>query len=524
VRVTFVTCGLEHLGIEALSAWVRRAGHEPTLVYEARPFSSGSGTDSKLLAGWLDPRPEETAARVAATRPDVVAFTSYSVTHRWSVDVARAVKQRCAVPIVFGGPHVSAAPERAIREWSIDAVVEGEGEDALVDLIECAEHNRFARTDVANCTFKGNGEPVRNRVRPLLADLDTLPWADKQGFYDTVPAFEHEFYVVSRRGCPFRCSFCEYSTFPKQYPGEKPVRRRSIEHLIGELAAWKARGRVRKVFFWDAIFTLDPKWMAEFASAYRREIGIPFECYTHPQTMTRDMARLLAEAGCMMVRVGVQSVNSDTLAAVDRKGDREKVVQTLQFLAEYNVPYSVDHIIGLPGEGAADQLDALRFYAEVQPKRIVTHWMTYFPGTTALDHARERGILNDAEIERILEGDVGPGYMFGGNKEYRDHDELKHLSGMFDLLPLLPRKLIEWLLEGRRYRHLRGVGVMRQLGTLALAIRGEPATREHVRHILATTIGATREAVRRKFAGRRFDGDGSDSVSGRATDMAVGAP
>ena len=90
-----------------------------------------------------------------------------------------------------------------------------------------------------------------------------------------MPAFEHEFYVVSRRGCPFRCSFCEYSTFPQQYPGEKPVRRRSVEHLIAELAFWKARGRVRKVFFWDAIFTLDAKWMAEFAPAYRREIGIP---------------------------------------------------------------------------------------------------------------------------------------------------------------------------------------------------------------------------------------------------------
>ena len=117
MRVTLVTCGLEHLGIEALSAWVRQAGHEPSLVYEGRPFSSGSGTDSKLLARLLDPTSEETAARIAATRPDVVAFTSYSVTHRWSVDVARAVKQRCAVPIVFGGPHVSAAPERAIREW-----------------------------------------------------------------------------------------------------------------------------------------------------------------------------------------------------------------------------------------------------------------------------------------------------------------------------------------------------------------------------------------------------------------------
>ena len=499
MRVTFVTCGLEHLGIEALSAFVRQAGHEPSLVYEARPFSSGSGTDSRFLARLLDPRPEETAARVVATRPDVIAFTSYSVTHRWSVAVARELKQRCDAPIVFGGPHVSAAPERAIREWSIDAVVEGEGEGALVDLIECAERGRFGRTDVANCTFRGDGGPLRNAVRPLLADLDALPWADKRGFYDAVPAFEHELYVISRRGCPFRCSFCEYSTFPRQYPGEKPVRRRSIPHLIAELAFWKARGRVRKIFFWDAIFTLDPHWMAEFSAAYRREIAIPFECYTHPQTMTRDMARWLAEAGCIMVRVGVQSVNSDTLAAVDRKGDRAKVVQTLRFLADQGVPYSVDHIIGLPGEGAADQLDALRFYAEVQPKRIVTHWMTYFPGTTALDHARQRGLLDDADIERILDGDVGPGYMFGGNKEYRDHAELQHLSGVFDLLPLMRRETIEWLLERRRYRHLRGVGLMRQLGTLALAIRGEPATREHVRHIMATTIGATRTALRRKL-------------------------
>jgi len=498
MRVTLVTCGLEHLGIEALSAWVRQAGHEPALVYEARPFSSGSGTDSKLLARLLDPTPEETAERIAATRPDVVAFTSYSVTHRWSVDVARAVKHRCEVPIVFGGPHVSAAPERAIREWSIDAIVEGEGEEALVDLIECAERGRFGRTDVANCTFKGDGKVIRNSVRPLLQDLDLLPWADKRGFYDAVPAFEHEFYVVSRRGCPFRCSFCEYSTFPKQYPGEKPVRRRSVEHLIAELAFWKARGRIRKVFFWDAIFTLDTKWMTEFARAYREQIGIPFECYTHPQTMTRDMARLLAEAGCIMVRVGVQSVNSDTLAAVDRKGSREQVVKTLRSLAEYGVPYSVDHIIGLPGEGAADQLDALRFYAEVEPKRIVTHWMTYFPGTTALEQARASGILDDADIDRILDGDVGPGYMFGGNKEYRDHQELRHLSGMFDLLPLLPRGATEWLLDKRRYRYLRGAGLMRQLGTLALAIRGEPATREHVRHILATTLDATRSALRRK--------------------------
>lgn len=125
MRVTFVTTGLEHLGIEALSAYLRAHGHETRLVYEARPFSSGSGTDIALLARLLEPPPEETAARVVKTRPDVVAFTSYSVTHRWSVEVARAIKAAMKVPIVFGGPHVGSTPERAILEPAIDAVVEG---------------------------------------------------------------------------------------------------------------------------------------------------------------------------------------------------------------------------------------------------------------------------------------------------------------------------------------------------------------------------------------------------------------
>jgi radical SAM superfamily enzyme YgiQ (UPF0313 family) len=503
MRVTFVSCGMEHLGIEALAAYVRAHGHEPAVVYEPRPFSSGSGTDIDLFARLLEPTIEETAARVLATPPDVVAMTSYSVTHAWAVGVARVLKREREVPIVFGGAHVGAVPERAIREPSIDAVVEGEGEGALLDLVNCAQANGFGRTDIPNCTFRTERGVVRNRPRALIQDLDALPFADKTGFYSAVPALERQLYIVSRRGCPFRCSFCEYSTFSQHYPNEKPVRRRSVPHLMAELRHWKQRGLVRKVFFWDPIFTLDPRWVAEFADAYRAEIGIPFECYTHPQTMTRDMARHLAHAGCIMVRVGVQSVNSDTLATVDRKGDRERVAQTLAYLAEFDVPYSVDHIIGLPGEGAADQLEALRFYAEVQPRRIVTHWMTYFPGTTALNQARSKGWLTAEEVDRVLDGDIGPGFVFGGNGTYREHDQLRRISNVFDLLPLLPKGAVEWLLEDERYRHLPRSSVMRQVGAALLALRGEQATREHVRHLFATVVSATREAVGRKLDGLR---------------------
>lgn len=67
----------------------------------------------------------------------------------------------------------------------------------------------------------------------------------------------------------------------------------------------------------------------------------------------------------------------------------------------------------------------MRFYAEVQPKRIVTHSVTYFPGTTALEHARERSIPAGADVARILDGDVTLGYMFGGNGKYGAYEDLR---------------------------------------------------------------------------------------------------
>jgi anaerobic magnesium-protoporphyrin IX monomethyl ester cyclase len=505
LKVTFVSSGLEHLGVSALSAWVRTRGHEPTLVYEPQPFSSNSGPDNRLLAKLFEPRPAQTAEKVLATSPDCVAFSSYTITHRWAVEVAREIKRRAAVPIVFGGPHVSGSPEDAIREPAIDAVVEGEGEGALSDLLECVENGRFARTDIPNTWLKGTRSPIRNPLRPLISDLDALPFPDKRIFYDQVPAFEREYYAISRRGCPYRCSFCEYSIFPKQYPGEKPVRRRSVGNLIAELKLWKARGKMRKVFFWDAIFTLDITWMEEFAEAYRREIGIPFECYTHPSTMTREMARQLSRAGCALVRVGVQSVNADTLVGMDRRGHRDRVAETLNFLREFAIPYSLDHILGLPGEGPEDQREAIRFYNQVRPARIVLHWMTYFPGTTALERAERQGLLSADEVRRIRRGEVTEGYevprLVGRQEDRSCLQEIERLAVLFDLMGLLPPRTINWLLSSGLYRVIPRGFALRQLIALVRTMVGDSATRERMQMILAAAFQAARKQLFRD--GRR---------------------
>jgi hypothetical protein len=212
------------------------------------------------------------------------------------------------------------------------------------------------------------------------------------------------------------------------------------------------------------------KWMTEFARAYRDEIGIPFECYTHPQTMTRDMARLLAEAGCIMVRVGVQSVNSDTWRPSTARAIARRS-SDLRFLAEYGVPVFGRPHHRPPWRGGRRSARRAPFLRRGRAEADRDPLDDLLPGTTALEQARTRGILDDADIERILDGEVGPGYMFGGNKEYRDHGRAAASLGRVRPAAALPRARPQFLLEKRRYRHLRGAGLMRQLGTLALAAR-----------------------------------------------------
>lgn len=501
MRVTIVTAGLEHLGVEALSAFLKARGHEVAHVYEPKPFSSNSGPDNARLARWLEPPPSRTAARVAETRPDLVAFSSYTITHRWSVEVARAVKRELAAPVVFGGPHVSGAPEHAMREPCIDAVVEGEGEGALADLVESVERRRLGRVDVPNAWVRRGDDVVRNPLRPLIEDLDALPFADKSIYYREMPGFEREFYVIARRGCPYRCSFCEYSLFPSQYPGERSVRRRSVRHLIEELRRWRARGRMRKVFFWDAIFTLDPRWIDEFADAYARDIAVPFECYTHPLALSEPVARALARAGCAMLRVGVQTVNDDTLAALDRRGDRARVAALVEVARGHGIPVSVDHILGLPGEGAADQEAAARFYNDLRPRRVIVHWMTFLPGTTALDRAERDGLLTAEQVERVRLGEQTEGFetpRVADPAARAELDEMQSLEAVFDLLPLLPRTLVRRMLDGGWHRRLpRGIA-LRQAAALALSLV-DGATRARMLTLLESALrGALPEVARRR--------------------------
>ena len=94
---------------------------------------------------------------------------------------------------------------------------------------------------------------------------------------------------MTQRGCPFSCSFCIESVYQDMFGKKNSLRRRSVDVVIEELVAGQAATLgIRQVMFYDDVFTVNPRWLREFAPRYKREVGLPFWCYTYPTTTRKE--------------------------------------------------------------------------------------------------------------------------------------------------------------------------------------------------------------------------------------------
>ena len=437
-KVLFVYNSSEHIGLTYLSSFLKARGHDVRLSYDPQLFR---GEPLVRVPGLVDrfDLSGEIVQQAAAWQPDAVGFSCYTDNFRWMLGLAAAIKEVCPAALnVFGGVHVSGVPEVVASYRQVDAMVLGEGEEAFAELVESIEDGRPA-TDVANCWVRDGEEWIRNPLRPYIADLDALPVRDYQLFYDKVPALESTYLCMTSRGCPYSCSYCSVEMYHRIYAevGDKTrVRKRSVEGVLEELHEIKARGRVKSIAFYDEVFTSPRRWLEDFLPRYRDEIGLPFWCYTYPSGLDPSLAKLMAEAGCWMMTMGVQSGSRDIRRnMMDRRESDEKLFATARVIKEAGIRLSVDKILGSPGESDQDRALDLKVFRQLNPDRILTFPLTFFPGTDMVRRAEEAGELSREERERLENGylEQGPsqGQLAQNDLAYR---KLRIQMGMISLL------------------------------------------------------------------------------------------
>ncbi len=460
----------EYLGVEILSAILKEQGHSVQLVFEpdllnatvlrSLPTSVATKWDSATRA----------ARRVLSLEPDLVLFPSEINSFRWCTRVGAAVKaKRPEVHLLHGGFHVTSSPEECIGEDGVDMLCVGEGDLAIPELVSALQDGRDIHS-IANLWIKeANGTIHRNAPRALVQDLDSLPWPDKELYYEEMPGLSREYMCVTSRGCHWACSFCFYTTLYDLYGREGYLRARSPQNVVGELAAAKQRWDLRYVVFHDDIFPTSIHWLREFAPLYSEQVGLPFSCITHPQLVLEETAELLAGMGCRYVIMGAQTVNKSSRKpeVINRTETSDDIRLAVTRLKQRGIFVLLDHIFGIPGESLEDQEQALRFYVDVGADVIKPFFMTYFPGTDLTRRAEQDRSIERSELERNEEGHWDH-FMFEGALS---GDDFSAYNLAYALFPILGRRGRQAMLRYQLHHRLEPLARLPGLGNVILLPR-----------------------------------------------------
>ena len=473
MKVMFVCRGAEYLGIEYLSSHLKTRGHTTDLLFDPgfddtfffrAPFLKGLNRWPRLIK------------QVKDFQPDLLAVSSVSNTYPYIRALLKEIRQAFNCYTVIGGAHASAAPEHLLKEGLFDAVCIGESEGALLELVDYLQAGENP-TKIKNLCFLQGEKIIRNPLRPLIQNLDTLPLPDKNLFYKS-GAFSTTLTTLSGRGCPYSCSFCINSQWRDMYRGLGPyVRRYSPERMIDELRYFIKRYPIKRINFQDDIFTMDKQWLTQFCESYSRLIGLPFQCNGHPHFLSKETARLLKMAGCVSVCLGVQTARYDKRASLlVRPETNEEIESAVALLKKYRIQVYLEYIFGLPGETIEDIKANLEFNHKLRPANTATFMFYPFPGTPLLHYCQERGLINSGEVNRVFKGE--------GSYHYSSLIQLpnKRLSetaanlfpGLKNLPPSLSIRIIRWL----SYDSFQGL--VRIIGLLLLPLSNFFQFRERV--------------------------------------------
>jgi radical SAM superfamily enzyme YgiQ (UPF0313 family) len=372
-----------HFGIGSIAAVLKEAGHEVSLLY--------------LQTEWKN---KELLKKVREEAPGLIAFSTGTQQWRYVKEYSRALKEVLDIPIVCGGNHATLAPEEVISSGSIDWVCIGEGEQAMLDLVDKVEKGENTK-DLPNIWKATKKKIIRNYPRPLIADLDTLPLPERSIFHFDKLLKDNGFYltIMAGRGCPYACTYCCNPAFNRLYDGlGKVVRTRSPERVIEEITDLRERYHIELIDFMDEVFPFKRDWLKQFCQLYAEKVQLPFHLMVRPEMVQKGKLRLLKEAGCELVRIGIESGNEHFRRTVlNRNVSNKDIIKAFEEADKLGLKTYSFNMVGLPDETPSLIRDTIALNKQIKPNHIQVSVFYPYPGTDLYKLCQEKGYLTEEE-------------------------------------------------------------------------------------------------------------------------------
>jgi anaerobic magnesium-protoporphyrin IX monomethyl ester cyclase len=418
-------------GLRVLRAVLREAGHRVRFV-NLPDFTGDEATVAVDMRARRYPRRALDDLCEVASHSDLIGISLMTNFFPSAVEMSEVLRRELPETLlVWGGVHPTIRPHECLDHC--DVAVMGEAEESLRILAErvAAGEDWSGGPGLA---YRRNGELIQTEMPPLQVELDSVPrpdietddqWTLWQGGLIPVDDAEYVrmlarttasslygkvgYQTMTSRGCPNRCAYCVNSTIRALYPGQRYVRFRSVEEVIGECeAVLRRHPAVDYMWFSDDVFFARPlKDLQHFAELYRARVALPFYLLASPSSLTDEKYKLLVDAGLHHVQMGIETGSHRIQNLFQRKHmANEKVVNAAKIIARYadktQVPY-YDFITRIPWEDDADRRETLRLIAQLpKPFKLQLFSLVLYPATVAYDRARDEGLVED-ETQQIYD-------------------------------------------------------------------------------------------------------------------------
>lgn len=378
---TFFPMGLGYLG-----ASLEKGGHEVTLVdMDAQGLTEAGIKEILDRAGY-----------------GLVGITATSPTVNSAFRLAAFVKSGANARVVLGGVHPTLFPDHVFECNDVDFAIRGEGEKAILELAEALGKDA-ALDGILGLSFRGPGGILHNPPRPLIEDLDSLPFPIMHKLNKNLYSYPNSLMkriapILTSRGCPGRCTFC----CTKKTFGTR-IRYRSAENVVAELAYLKDNFGTQEIHVWDDNFITNKKFIVELKDLMRKR-GLSFKiCLVNGVRVdffTEEMAGYLKEMGVYSIAFGIESGSQRVLDGVKKGIKLETSIKAVAMARRFGFETWGFFMLGLPGDDKQTIKETIDFSVKLDPDIAKFHILKPFPGTEVYDKLKEDGCLLSTDFDR----------------------------------------------------------------------------------------------------------------------------
>ena len=342
---------------------------------------------------------EALVEKIVANPPDAIGFSCTTSSFLEGYRIARLLKEkRPQIVTIVGGAHACTVGPPLLDAYpAIDYLVIGEGEHTMLELARAGFRRAEQIPGVACRDAAGKG--VLSAQRQLIADLDDLPFPA----YHRLPLFPRRYNLplfsyptapntsmISSRGCPYSCSYCDRSVFSRGFRFNSP------EYIVEHVAMLNRDHAIRHVFFYDDLFTFDRSRVARFCELKERKgLRVTFNCIARLEHVDGELLALLKRSGCWQVNFGIESGDPEVLGKHRKFYGLDEVGKKLLMVRKAGMRVKGLFMVGLPGEDEAAIRRTIDYALSLPLDEVNVTKFTPFPGAPVYGTIREHGEFDE---------------------------------------------------------------------------------------------------------------------------------